>query len=173
MTFWKMSAKCRPSLRLSIRPFCWQDYFLPLWVWLSFSDVGTKAFSLPLYLVLKPVADESTFSALYNFTLWQIDGFHHSSGRPCEWAQRVSNDTAGRTVDKKWTSEKSTTYWKWLFPCKRDFLIPKSNQPNEEGWFIGCRNFDEFQEESLTFQLHIQLHQSRENHQLRQGRECV
>lgn len=43
------------------------------------------------------------------FTLWQIDGFHHSSGQPCEWIKSVSNDTAGTTVDRESTAEESPT----------------------------------------------------------------
>lgn len=86
---------------------------------------GHKEHWGPLYLVLKSAADDSTFSALYNFILWQIDGFHRSSEQPCEWVKKCvqwqSREDCGQGVNFKKLSH--------FFPCKTGFLIPKPNQP--------------------------------------------
>lgn len=119
-----------PSLRLSICPYCWRGYF-----------VVSIAFGLPLYSVMEPVADESLCSAQRSPTLWQIDGFHHSSVQTV-WVS---------TMCVPWHCNKiqEVDFFHCWKQCKRDFLSPKSNQPKEEGRFIGCRNSKEFQNKSL------------------------
>lgn len=63
----------------------------------------------------------------------------------------VSNDTAGRTVDKEWTSEKSPTSMTESnsFHARGTFLFPNLTNQKRRTDLKGCRN--KFQEERLTF----------------------